>query len=185
MEGPEYFELHDTKSHDYIRAFQPSTLFQTQKPKQVVFAENERVVVGGSDHGTVYVFQQSDGTLVDKLLHGGQMVQTVVVSIVYNIQRFTLNASKQSHMGSEDVSIIASASSCRESAGIIHLWRYEAPKPGPTTLKEQEVNVLQKHSGILTFLKGIIDFMFRLAVIVGVAAVLWQVAEMRGRGRYN
>ena len=66
---------------------------------------------------------------------------------MYNIQRFALNASKQSHMGSEDVSIIASASSCQESAGIIRLWRYEAPKPGPTMLKEQEVNVLQKHSG--------------------------------------
>ena len=99
MEGPEYFKLHDTKSHDYIQAFQPSTPFQTQKPKQVVFAENKRMVVGGSDHGTVYMFQQSDGTLVDKLPHGGQMVQTVVVSIVYNIQRFALNASKQLHMG--------------------------------------------------------------------------------------
>ena len=49
-------------------------------PKQVDFAEGSQVVVGGSDHGMVYVFDQKTGKVLQKLHHGkDELVQTIAV----------------------------------------------------------------------------------------------------------
>ena len=48
--------------------------FQTKKTKdksskQVAFGEDSQVVVGGSDHGVVYVFDRKTGEILDQLHH--------------------------------------------------------------------------------------------------------------------
>ena len=50
-------------------------------PKQVAFGENDNVIVGGSDHGAVYVFDHDTGGPIDLLRHSERgLVQTVMVS---------------------------------------------------------------------------------------------------------
>jgi len=49
-------------------------------PKQVDFAEGSQVVVGGSDHGIVYIFDRKTGGVLQKLHHGrDELVQTIAV----------------------------------------------------------------------------------------------------------
>ena len=55
-------------------------------PKQVVFCEDHKAVVGGSDHGHVYVFDRRSGQTLDKLPHDDKgMVQTIAVGKVLQI----------------------------------------------------------------------------------------------------
>jgi hypothetical protein len=49
-------------------------------PKQVIFSEEGKVVVGGSDHGLIYVFDRRSGDILDEMPHGnGGLVQTISV----------------------------------------------------------------------------------------------------------
>jgi hypothetical protein len=49
-------------------------------PKQVGFAEGQRMVVGGSDHGKVYIFGRKTGEVLQRLHHGkDELVQTIAV----------------------------------------------------------------------------------------------------------
>lgn len=49
-------------------------------PKQVAFGEDSRLVVGGSDNGSVYLFERRSGQLLTKLLHADDgLVQTIAV----------------------------------------------------------------------------------------------------------
>jgi hypothetical protein len=77
------FDVHHLDTGAWKRAF--STRDSTRKfPKQVAFGEMRQVVVGGSDHGVVYVFNQKTAAVVQILQHSDQkmvqMVQTVTVS---------------------------------------------------------------------------------------------------------
>ena len=69
----------------HLDSLEPLQTLSTDKPairksKQVTFAGNNRVVVGGSDHGSIYVFDRKTEALFDVLRHRGRLVQTVVVS---------------------------------------------------------------------------------------------------------
>ena len=49
-------------------------------PKQVVFGEHGRVIVGGSDTGRIFIFDRESGAMLDALKHAdGGLVQSVVV----------------------------------------------------------------------------------------------------------
>lgn len=49
-------------------------------PNQVAFGEDSRLVVGGSDNGSIYQFERTSGQLLTKLLHGeDSLVQTITV----------------------------------------------------------------------------------------------------------
>jgi WD40 repeat protein len=63
----------------YLRSFlTPSQ--GTHYPRQVVFGEHEKVVVGGSKEGSVYVFDTKTGTQLDVLRHSDRKVLAVAVS---------------------------------------------------------------------------------------------------------
>jgi outer membrane protein assembly factor BamB len=50
-------------------------------PKQVAFGEEGKVVVGGSDHGLVYIFERKTGQIIETLHHADAgLVQTISVS---------------------------------------------------------------------------------------------------------
>ena len=52
-------------------------------PKQVGFDEDCRVLVGSSDHGTIYVFDRKTGLVVETLHHEDDvLLQALVVSII-------------------------------------------------------------------------------------------------------
>jgi hypothetical protein len=54
---------------------------RNMRERQVVFAEDCSLIVIGSDHGIVYVFDRRSGNILDKLeVSRGNWVQTITVS---------------------------------------------------------------------------------------------------------
>lgn len=58
----------------------PVEVKKSMRPRQVTFAENCSVIVSGSDHGVVYIFDRRSGDVVDMLKVGDNRVQAVTVS---------------------------------------------------------------------------------------------------------
>ena len=55
-------------------------------PKQVAFGEDCQIIVGGSDHGAVYVFDRRMGQRLDILRHAETgLVQTIAARLLYPI----------------------------------------------------------------------------------------------------
>ncbi len=53
-------------------------------PKGVAFANNCQAIIGGSDHGYVYIFERKSGRLLGKLAHArNDGVQTIEVSTTH------------------------------------------------------------------------------------------------------
>lgn len=79
MDNTDSFVLHKLDSGTRIRTILTGTP-DTTYPRQVVFAEDSDVVVGGSDHGILYVFDRRTGSRLDTLRHAEKgLVQTVTV----------------------------------------------------------------------------------------------------------
>ena len=79
VDNGEDFSLHLKASGALIRSFK--TPLSKHYPRQVVFGELGSVVVGGSDHGKVYVFDANTGASLDVLHHSSSgLVGTVAVS---------------------------------------------------------------------------------------------------------
>lgn len=73
------FDLYHLDTGSFIRNF-PTGMPTKRYPKQVEFGEDSRVVIGGSDHGCVYVFDRKTGSVLDILRHADQgLVQTITV----------------------------------------------------------------------------------------------------------
>ena len=52
-------------------------------PKQVEFGEDSHVLVGGSDHGTIYVFDRKTALVVETLQHEDDgLSQALTVSVI-------------------------------------------------------------------------------------------------------
>lgn len=80
--GTNGFTLLRLQNTCYIRNF-PTGIPTKRLPKQVTFGEGCKVVVGGSDHGAVYVFDIGTGLVLDILSHPGRgLVQTVTVCVL-------------------------------------------------------------------------------------------------------
>lgn len=73
------FDLHRLDTGHWKRNF-PVGKPTRKLPKQVAFGERSKVVVGGSDHGAVYVFDRKTAFPLHVLGHGDGLVQTLTVS---------------------------------------------------------------------------------------------------------
>jgi outer membrane protein assembly factor BamB len=73
------FDLYQLDNGAYIRTFPTGTPAKLL-PKQVAFGEDAKVVIGGSDHGAVYVFDRKTGKPLQVLHHADKgLVQTITV----------------------------------------------------------------------------------------------------------
>jgi hypothetical protein len=72
------YDLYSLDNCGFLRSY-ITRLARSTRPKEVKFAEQGEVVVGGSDHGDVYVFGCHTGSQLDVIHHGDVMVQTVAV----------------------------------------------------------------------------------------------------------
>ena len=75
------FTLYRLDRPDPIRTYitEPPTVLV---PKQVGFGEDTKIVVGGSDNGTVYIFDRKSGELLETLRHASSgLIQSITVSI--------------------------------------------------------------------------------------------------------
>ena len=73
------FDLYSLDGGQFVRAFQTRDAKRTY-PKGVAFANDSRAIVGGSDHGKVYIFECKTGCCLKTVTHcrdGG--VETVAV----------------------------------------------------------------------------------------------------------
>jgi hypothetical protein len=74
------FNLHQLDSGSFVRNY-PTGKPNKRFPRQAAFGEDGKVVVGGSDHGVVYVFNRRTGSRLDILRHANAgLVQTIAVS---------------------------------------------------------------------------------------------------------
>ena len=75
-DGYDFYQLDNcTFLQSYI-----TRLAVVRQPKDVRFADEGEAVVGGSDHGLVYVFSAGTGTKLDTIHHEkDSMVQTIAV----------------------------------------------------------------------------------------------------------
>lgn len=125
------FNLHKLDDGTCIRHF-PTATPDAYVIRQVSLTEASKVVVGGSDHGAVYVWNKETGTVLGLLQHAAEgFVQTVTVSLC-NWWFLPALMLKQSHEH-DGMSTIACASS--SSTGKISVWRYKEHLAGP---KRQE-----------------------------------------------
>lgn len=77
------FSLHKLSDGAYIRSY-PTQVSGRAFIKVVDFLENSRIVVGGSDHGIVYLFDRDTGETIDTLRHAdGGLVQIIAVRAKY------------------------------------------------------------------------------------------------------
>ena len=82
------FDLRELSTGGYIRTY-PTGTPSRRLPKQVTFGENAKSVVGGSDHGVVYIFERKTGVLRESLPHqNGGLVQTVAVNTLSYSKRY-------------------------------------------------------------------------------------------------
>jgi outer membrane protein assembly factor BamB len=73
------FDLYQLDTATHIRTF-PTGNPSRHLPKQVAFGEDSKVVVAGSDHGAVYVFDRKTGKPLEVLHHADKgLVQTITV----------------------------------------------------------------------------------------------------------
>lgn len=92
-------------------------------PRQVAFAEDTKVIVGGSDHGRVYLFDRKSGEAMGHLLHDDSgLVQTLAVSSSVNNGTHIPTHDEQT-MNSTEACYIFTASSDDRANGKICIWR--------------------------------------------------------------
>ena len=72
------YDLHQLDTGHWKRNF-PTGQPTRKVPKQVAFGERSKVIVGGSDHGAVYVFDRKTAFPLHVLSHGDGLVQTLTV----------------------------------------------------------------------------------------------------------
>ncbi|KAF8576634.1 WD40 repeat-like protein [Ramaria rubella] len=92
------FDLYWLGNGAYIRTFNTGKPRQNV-PKQVTFGEDGKAIVGGSDHGVTYVFDQVKGTNLDVLQHAKKgLVQTITVPAHSSLTILQLNLQRHRHM---------------------------------------------------------------------------------------
>ncbi|KAJ6559598.1 hypothetical protein B0H19DRAFT_1260311 [Mycena capillaripes] len=75
--GAILYRLHD---HQQLKKF-PVPVTKQNRPRQVRYGDDSKVIVIGSDHGTVYVYDRCSGKLVGKLSSKSQdWVQTIATA---------------------------------------------------------------------------------------------------------
>lgn len=122
------FALYNLEEGTFIRRLETGIVPKNQRPKQVAFGENGQIVVGGSDHGKVYVYEKDTGDCQGALVaYGGDAVHTITVSFL-----FVLGKNPHAHISKthtlKDTHTIISASTMLNKPSIITVW-INAPQP--------------------------------------------------------
>lgn len=132
--GMDGFDVRDLENNAHVVRL-PTDRVKVSRPKQVAFANDDTLVVGGSDHGVIYVFDRTTGIVLDKYTHSkAGLVQTIAVSDLY-LWRPMYQPSLQTHDIGDDI-IIAGATSGEGSDPYISLWRYKVPRTARSALLE-------------------------------------------------
>jgi len=87
-----------------------------------VFADKAHAIVGGSDHGRVYICDVKTGKTLKTLRHANEGgVETIAVQLSLNCKDYSL-IDRQVHDDNNGSVLIATASSTTCGASPIHIW---------------------------------------------------------------
>ena len=76
------FSLYTLEDMQFLREY-PTGKPTKRFPKQVKFGKDSCVLVGGSDHGTIYVFDRKTALVVETLQHEDDgLSQALTVSVI-------------------------------------------------------------------------------------------------------
>src|SRR5277367_4149124 len=154
------FDLHQTEDGAFVRTFRTGIAIK-RVPKQVMFAENSRAIVGGSDHGAVYVFDRKSGKKLAVLRHSERgLVQTITVrsmsSIVMPLKGFQVHEN-------DGLNVIVASSSDSSGENSISIWTGCRP------------NIRSPRGENLLFsARDILQILTQLIVVMAAAAILYQ-----------
>jgi hypothetical protein len=82
------FDIYRLDSGQFVRTLVTREPIRTY-PKGVAFANNGQAIIGGSDHGNVYIFERRSGCLLGKLAHArNDGVQTIEVRITISKESY-------------------------------------------------------------------------------------------------
>lgn len=77
------FDIYRLDSGQFVRTLVTREPIKTY-PKGVAFANNCQAIIGGSDHGYVYIFERKSGCILGKLAHArNDGVQTIEVGTAH------------------------------------------------------------------------------------------------------
>jgi hypothetical protein len=77
------FDIYRLDSGQFVRTLVTREPIKTY-PKGVAFANNCQAIIGGSDHGYVYIFERKSGCILGKLAHArNDGVQTIEVGTTH------------------------------------------------------------------------------------------------------
>ncbi|KAG2107069.1 uncharacterized protein F5147DRAFT_774665 [Suillus discolor] len=138
------FSLHRLEDGAYIHTYNTNPV--KTFPKQVVFGDQATLVVGGSDTGTIRIFDKNDGALKQVLQHADRgRVQTVTM------------------YDSPQHSLIFGVTSTNDAELTISIWcRKRATSPSDCPLGSEVRN----------FVRGIIQLAIAMAIIAYVSNML-------------
>lgn len=78
--GADGFSLHRMDTWERLRVF-PTGFPLKRRPKHVIFGEDDGIIIGGSDRGSVFVFDRKTGEPLELLRHSPSgLIQAVAVS---------------------------------------------------------------------------------------------------------
>ncbi|KAF9470790.1 hypothetical protein BDN70DRAFT_648297 [Pholiota conissans] len=81
------FDIYKLDSGKFVKTLTTRDPMKTY-PKGVAFADEYHAIVGGSDHGLVYIFDRKTGQAITTLKHGGDGgVETIAVSLSTFLQK--------------------------------------------------------------------------------------------------
>jgi hypothetical protein len=172
------FNVHRLDDGAYIRTLH--TDVETKSlPRQVAFAEETRVVVGGSCNGVVYVFDRKTGTRLEILRHAkGGLIQTIAVRALDTRTGTWLTDTTQTHER-DGVNTIFSASSQSCDDISIAVWQYGRRKGKPSDSRSGSSGTDDSKSGDSRPSNsekeiGFWNVVVEAAVLVAAIAFLWQ-----------
>lgn len=143
----------------------PTGVSRRSFPRSVAFANNSKAVIGGSDHGCVYIFDRKTAKVLKTLKYCRQGIETIAVC-GFNDKSWRNFDVEQTLDNKDGTVYIAIAAASGDEPSPISLWIW---KPDRKKISKEDI----KHTG--TTLLKLIEFMVRLGIIFAVVAYMIEV----------
>ncbi|KAK0463422.1 WD40-repeat-containing domain protein [Armillaria novae-zelandiae] len=143
----------------------PVKATKTPRPRQVAFTQDSKIVVSGSDHGIIYMFERRDGSVSKLTTEGTAWVQTVTTANVDGIS--TIVAANSRDVGTE--------------MSKIYIWKKQSQPLGAAEIIENDTLTLAcKNWLIIGLLVALLTFNF--SHMLSLVLCIWDLVDSFWRG---
>jgi hypothetical protein len=137
---------------------------KSQRPRQVSFGEDCGIIISGSDHGVVYVFDRRSGETLDELrIDCKDWIQTVKVGIAVATAFINVCCSLNKKATEVDGTPTILAAKSRDTSGAnpIYVWKKHTNKHNKHPIGTQSLTI-----NYATFLLQLLMFLASMAFII-------------------